>query len=275
MSISTIFLVAWAASGLIMFLLWLQQVRSRNAGVVDVAWAFLTPLVGCWLILADDIENGARQYIIILLALIWGIRLGLYLHKRVSSETEDGRYRYMREYCGKYAQPVMFVFFQLQATWTLLFALPFWAASRNTAASLNWLDYAGITVWLIALSGEWLSDRQLASFKKKTRDRSLVCQEGLWHYSRHPNYFFEWLHWWAYVLIGYGSDYWILSWSGLIVMYVFITRITGVPYVEQQSLRSKGDAYRAYQQTTSSFFPMPPKKHVDNDLQSVSEQKSS
>lgn len=259
---STIFLYAWGVSALVMLLFWFVQYRSDNAGIVDVVWSFLTPIIGTWLILADDMENGARQFVIIFMALFWGIRLGTYLYHRVSNEVEDGRYRYMRESCGDYAQPVMFIFFQLQATWTLLFALPFWAASRHTGSGLGMLDYIGIGIWLLAMTGEWISDRQLANFKSAVKDRSKVCNIGLWKYSRHPNYFFEWLHWWAFVCLGYGSDVWWLTWTGLLVMYVFITRITGVPYTEQQSLRSKGDAYREYQATTSMFFPWPPGKNV-------------
>ena len=95
MSLMTIFLIAWIAASIIMFAMWLLQYRTSNAGIVDVTWAFFTPLVGLWLVLADDVENNLRQYLIAALALTWGIRLGLYLHKRVSNETEDGRYRYM------------------------------------------------------------------------------------------------------------------------------------------------------------------------------------
>jgi steroid 5-alpha reductase family enzyme len=240
--------------------MWFFQLRTNNAGIVDVAWSFLTPIVGVWLILSDDIANGARQMLIITLAVIWGFRLGSYLYRRVSNEDEDGRYRYMRESSGKYEQLVMFIFFQVQATWTLLFALPFWAASRNAEPGFVLIDVIGISIWILAMAGEWISDRQLANFKLRTNDRSKVCNVGLWKYSRHPNYFFEWLHWWAYVCLGYGSDIWWLTWTGLVVMYVFITRVTGVPYTEQQSLRSKGDAYREYQATTSKFFPMPPGK---------------
>lgn len=267
MTLSQIFLYAWIAAAVVMFVLWLLQTRSKNAGTVDVTWAFLTPLIGTWLILTDEVGNGLRQYLIIFMALFWGIRLGSYLYKRVNSETEDGRYRHMRQSSGNYEQPIFFVFFQIQATWTLLFALPFWAASRHAESTLSWLDYLGVGVWLIAMIGEWISDRQLAQFKVRTQDRSRVCNEGLWRYSRHPNYFFEWLHWAAYVCLGYGSDYWWLTWTGLLVMYVFITRITGVPYVEQQSLRSKGEAYRQYQKTTSMFFPLPPRNSMGGDTE--------
>lgn len=260
MSLLVIFLVAWGASALIMLLLWAWQCKTHNAGIVDVAWSFLTPLVGLWLILADELANGLRQWLIIALALLWGFRLGWYLYQRVSREVEDGRYRYLREYCGARAQGVMFIFFQMQATWTLLFALPFWAASRNTSPGLGWLDLLGVLVWLVAMLGEITSDRQLHKFRKDKANRGRVCNIGLWRYSRHPNYFFEWLQWWAFVLIGFGSGLWWLTWLGLVVVYVFITRITGVPYTEQQALRSRGDAYRAYQQSTNRFFPWPPKQ---------------
>lgn len=243
-----------------MLVLWMVQYKTENAGTVDVAWSFLTPLVGVWLILADEKENGLRQYLIIALALFWGFRLGSYLYKRVMNEVEDGRYRYLRECCGKYAQLVMFIFFQIQASWTLLFALPFWAASRNISPELGLIDLAGLIIWFTANSGEVISDRQLHNFRMNNANKGKVCNIGMWRYSRHPNYFFEWLQWWAFVLIGFGSDCWWLTWTGLIVMYVFITRITGVPYTEQQSIRSRGDAYRHYQKTTNMFFPWPQKK---------------
>lgn len=260
MTLTSIFLYAWGFSAIVMLLLWMVQYKTENAGIVDVAWSFLTPLVGVWLILTDDIANEARQWLIIAMAIFWGFRLGLYLYNRVMNEVEDGRYRYMRQYCGKYAQPVMFVFFQVQASWTLLFALPFWAASRNSGVGLGLLDLFGVLIWIIAIAGEFISDQQLHRFRMKPENKGLVCDNGFWRYSRHPNYFFEWLQWWAFVLIGYGSDHWWLTWTGLIVIYVFITRITGVPYTEQQSIRSRGDAYRDYQKTTSMFFPLPPRE---------------
>ena len=260
MTMTTLFLIPLAVSSVIMLMLWAIQLKTKNAGTVDVAWSFLTPLVGVWLIIADDVENGLRQWVIIGLAIFWGLRLGTFLYKRVMNEVEDGRYRYLREYCGENANLVMFVFFQMQATWTILFALPFWAAARNSNPEITLLDGLGILIWLIAIAGEVISDQQLHHFKMNPDNKGKVCNVGLWYYSRHPNYFFEWLQWWAFVSIGYGSDYWWLTWTGLIVMYVFITRITGVPYTEQQSIRTRGDAYRHYQKTTSMFFPLPPKR---------------
>jgi steroid 5-alpha reductase family enzyme len=111
-------------------------------------------------------------------------------------------------------------------------------------------------VWTVAVTGESVADAQLARFRTDPVNKGMVCSDGLWRYSRHPNYFFEWAHWWAYVLIGGGAA---LTWLGPVAMLVFLFRITGIPYTEKQALRSRGDAYRDYQETTSVFFPWPPK----------------
>ena len=120
MTLTAIFLIAWSFNALVMLLLWMMQYKTENAGIVDVAWSFLTPLVGAWLIVMDNVDNGNRQWLIIGLALFWGFRLGAFLYNRVMNEVEDGRYRYMREHCGRYAQVVMLVFFQVQATYETL-----------------------------------------------------------------------------------------------------------------------------------------------------------
>jgi steroid 5-alpha reductase family enzyme len=141
-----------------------------------------------------------------------------------------------------------------------MFALPMWAAAQSTTPAIAWHDWLGIGIWLLAFTGEVVSDRQLNRFRRDPANKGKVCQVGLWRYSRHPNYFFEWLHWWAYVLIGIASPWWWVTIAGVVVMYVFLTRVTGIPYTEQQAIRSRGDAYRRYQETTNVFFPFSPSK---------------
>lgn len=191
---------------------------------------------------------------------VWGARLGVHLAARILRESEDGRYRHLRGTLGRWTQPIMFLFFQVQALWSVMFALPMWAAAQAPTRELVWSDWLGVAVWIVALGGELIADRQLERFRSDPGNRGKVCRRGLWRYSRHPNYFFEWLHWWAYVLIGLGSPWWWVTVAGVVVMYVFLTRITGIPYTEQQALRSRGDAYRRYQETTNVFFPFPPSK---------------
>lgn len=249
----------WAIIACMMFVLWLQQLKSKNAGIVDVAWAYMTGI--CAAVLVVLIEEGLQERKLLLagMALIWGTRLGTFLLLRVAGKPEDGRYHYLRNYCGQKANLVMFIFFQLQASWVILFSIPYVAAAMSTSASLTVLDLIGVIVWLVAIVGEVLADQQLANFKDNPDNRGKVCNVGLWRLSRHPNYFFEWLTWVAFVFIGFSSSWWWLTITGVIVMYVFITRFTGIPYTEQQSIRTRGDAYREYQKTTSTFFLLPPR----------------
>ena len=114
--------------------------------------------------------------------------------------------------------------------------------------------------WLVAVGGEALADRQLSAHKADPANRGKTCRKGLWRYSRHPNYFFEFVHWFAYLALAVGAGPWPVALCALgpVVMFVFLYRFTGIPYTEQQALRSRGEDYAQYQRTTSAFFPLPP-----------------
>lgn len=256
MSQPAIVAIGWAVAAVSMAALWAAQRRTRNAGVVDVAWSFATGALGAAFALAAD---GAwpRRLIVAGLAAAWGVRLGLHLWVRVGREAEDGRYQQMRREWGADADRRLLIFFQLQALAAVAFALPMLAAGRSVAP-LGVLDVAGIALWLIGLGGEAVADAQLAAFRADPRNRGRVCQRGLWHYSRHPNYFFEWLHWWSYAALAVSSPLWWLPLAAIVAMGYTITRVTGIPPTEAQAIRSRGDAYRAYQRTTSPFVPWPP-----------------
>jgi steroid 5-alpha reductase family enzyme len=111
------------------------------------------------------------------------------------------------------------------------------------------------------VAGEALADRQLAAHRRDPANKGKTCRSGLWRYSRHPNYFFEFLHWFAYVFlaVGMGIGWIAASLIGPAVMLVFLYRVTGIPYTEAQALRSRGEDYAEYQRTTSPFLPLPPK----------------
>ncbi len=264
MSTQFIFFSGWVGVAAIMLILWFVQWRTKNAGIVDVAWAFGTGVLGIWVVLASAQADPQRKLLIAAMAAVWSVRLGMHLASRVFSENEDGRYRYLREHLGQRVQPFMFFFFQVQALWAVMFALPMWAAAQSTATGLAWTDFAGAAIFVGAMVGESVADAQLSRFRRDPSNRGKVCRTGLWRYSRHPNYFFEWLHWWAYVFIGIQSPHWWVPVAGLAVVYLFLTRITGIPFTEQQSLRSRGDAYRRYQETTNAFFPWPPATKQEN-----------
>lgn len=254
-------LASWIGAAVVMGGFWLLQRRTRVAGIVDVVWALATAVLAAWLIAAAAAADGPaeRSVLLALLVAAWAARLAAHLWRRLRLEREDGRYRAMKAALGaRRVQPFMFGFFQIQALWAVAFALPVAAAAAAPRPALDWLDAAGVVVWLTALSGEWLADRQLARFRAAAGNHGQVCRDGLWAWSRHPNYFFEWVHWLAYVLIGYGSPYWWVTLAGLGLMYLFLNFVTGIPFTEQQALRTRGDAYREYQNDTSRFFPMPP-----------------
>jgi len=245
----------WAVLAILMALLWLRQLQTRNATSVDAAWSGGMGVLAVWYALLSD-GDPARRLLTGGLALIWAVRLAWHLiADRVIGRPEDGRYRAMREHWGPRAPFLFFFFYQGQAIVATLFSVPILAAMRGEP--LDGWAIAGVLVWVVAVSGETIADRQLALFRGEPANRGKTCRTGLWRVSRHPNYFFEWTHWFTYVLIGHGA--W-LTWLGPALMLLFLFRLTGIPFTEQQSLRSRGDDYRAYQRETSVFFPWFPKR---------------
>ncbi|MGH8326519.1 MAG: DUF1295 domain-containing protein [Steroidobacteraceae bacterium] len=236
---------------------WTWQRRNENAGIVDVIWA--SGLAAAAVLMAA-LEKGAVAPRILLGVLggAWGLRLSGHLWLRVRSEPEDGRYQALRAH-WRGSQLKFLLFFLFQALLVVLFSLPFLTVARNCAATPAWL-VAGSLIWLTAVLGESVADRQLARFRADPANRSRTCRAGLWRYSRHPNYFFEWLHWFAYVALAQGAPLAALAWIGPVLMLVFLRWVSGIPFTEAQALRSRGDDYRDYQQSTSMFVPWFPKR---------------
>lgn len=246
-------LLAWAASAVVMTGAWTFSMRVRNVGYVDVVWAGLMALTA----LAAGLVGGGSSLSRTLVALagaIWGARLCVHLLHRVMHEAEDGRYRSLRErWKGSPAR--FFVFFQLQALVVALFSLPFIAAASNPGAAVDGWVVAAIVVWIASIAGEALADMQLSQHRNDPANAGRTCRSGLWGWSRHPNYFFEWLHWFTYVLIGVGSPQAWATWLGPVVMLAFLYRVSGIPWTEQQAIRSRGEDYLRYQREVSAFFP--------------------
>lgn len=247
--------VVWMLAALVMTGGWLWQKSRDNAGIVDVIWA--SGVGGAAVVLALLGDGALLPRILLgILGGLWGWRLAAHLWKRVRGEDEDGRYRHLRTHWNGH-QGKFFLFFQAQALLIVLFAVPFVAVAANPAGS-PWL-LAAILVWLLSVGGESMADRQLADFRAEPANKGKTCRDGLWKYSRHPNYFFEWLHWASYVVLAIGSPLFWWSFAGPVVMYLFLRYVSGIPYTEAQALRSRGDDYRAYQRSTPMLFPWFPK----------------
>src|SRR5262249_21935484 len=234
----------------------------QNAAIVDFGWAIGLALLAVWYASAGPGYH-ARKWAIASMAGFWGLRLGIYLlFARVIGHQEEGRYVQLRQE-WKTNLPLRFLyFFGLQALLDVVLSLPFLLACLDSRAPLGFVEELGAGIWLIAVLGESLADRQLDAFKKDPANRGKTCQVGLWKYSRHPNYFFEWLIWVGYATFAISSPW---GWLGLVspaLILYFLLGVTGIPATEAQALRSRGDEYRRYQQTTSAFVPWFRKKEV-------------
>ena len=243
-----------------MLLLWILHFPLRNAAIVDAGWAG-----GLALLAFTYAWWGAgyppRKWLIGGMAVVWGLRLaGYLLTTRVIGHPEEGRYAELRKAWGRHIGLRFLLFFQFQAFLCVILSLPFLLPAINPKPAISALECVAALLWLAAMAGEAVADAQLNSFKSDPANRGKTCRTGLWRYSRHPNYFFEWLIWIAFALFAVGSPWGFLGLISPALILYFLFNVTGIPPTEAQALRSRGDEYRSYQDTTSVFFPWFPKE---------------
>jgi steroid 5-alpha reductase family enzyme len=239
-----------------MFIVWLWATYINNYSIVDVFWALNFSVISVILLL---IGNGDEQRKILVCALLtcWSLRLGIYLTNRVFSHIreEEGRYKQLRNEWKTSIKLKFLLFFQSQALSNVFLSVPFFIICSNPKPGISFIEYIGALMWLISIIGEGVADFQLKQFKKNSENKGKVCDLGLWHYSRHPNYFFQLMLWTSVFVFALPSQYgWIAVICPLSIGYL-IFNVTGIPMTEQQSIRSKGDLYREYQRSTSAFVP--------------------
>ena len=236
------------------------SLKIRLYAVVDTVWAFGLGLgAAAYYLIADP--GTVRGAVALCIMLFWSGRLTLHLLRdRIMAGKEDPRYAALAEHWGEGAKSRFLFVFLAQIPLAALFLLPFTLAVDHVQPAWRWLDSLGVLIAGIALWGELIADHQLARFRANPENAGQVCRQGLWRYSRHPNYFFEWLHWFGYVAFALGAPFGWFALIGPVMMYVFLRYITGVPFAERSSIRSRGEAYRNYQKTTNTFFPWRPQQ---------------
>jgi steroid 5-alpha reductase family enzyme len=252
------------ALSVIMSAAWLIRARTGNSGWVDTVWTAGIGLVGIGASLLLPPHNfPPREMLVAVLIALWAARLGMHIAARTAGITDDPRYAKLAADWGDAAPRRMFVFLQQQAAGSVPLVLSVYLAAKNPVPMMRAQDYIGIAIALVAVIGEAIADEQLRRFRSDPANRGKILDSGLWAWSRHPNYFFQWVGWlaWPVIAIDTGGSY-AYGWLALIgpaVMYWVLRYATGVPHLEAHMARSRGAAFEDYKRRTSLFFPLPPK----------------
>lgn len=244
-----------------MALAWRVVVTSGQSGWADTFWSFTVGVAGVAAALWPLGEPTARNWLVAAIVGIWSARLGLHIARRTLRGGDDPRYAELKREWGDRYRSQMLLFLEIQAAVALGLAVAVLAAASNPAP-LGLGDALGVLIALVAIAGEGIADAQLSRFARNPANRGKVCDTGLWGWSRHPNYFFEFLYWVALFPIGIGIGHgW--GWVTLlapVMMFVLLRHVSGVPPLEAHMLRSRGVAFAEYQQRVSAFFPRPPRQ---------------
>ncbi len=250
------------AASIALSIAWLIVRAVGDGGWTDVVWTLSVGLIGALAALwpAPGAVLG-RQGLVSVLIGLWAVRLGGYIALRtVRSDTPDPRYERFKHEWGGWGLKAWGLL-MVQAATVVVLVISLRAAAIRPSADLGWRDALAALIVLAAVGGEALADRQMAAFRRDSDHMGKVADTGLWAWSRHPNYFFEWTVWlaWPVMALDPGHPSGWLSLLAPIQMWWLLNHVSGVPMLEAQMLKSRPQAYRAYQARVSRFFPFPPK----------------
>jgi len=243
----------------LMLVTWLISLALKNASIVDIVWG-LGFVIVAWAVRLRVDGLAERQWLIVAMTTVWGLRLAIYLFWRNHGKGEDFRYRAMRKHWGKRFPLISLgTVFGLQGVLMFLVSLPVQLGQTRTSPPLGVLAYLGVAVWLMGLFFEVVGDAQLARFKKNPANAGVVMDQGLWRYTRHPNYFGDACVWWGIALVAAETGIGAIGLLGALVMTILLRRVSGVTLLEK-SLVKRRTGYNEYVARTSPFIPRPPKR---------------
>ncbi|KPF62834.1 hypothetical protein IP69_19850 [Bosea sp. AAP35] len=241
---------------------WLVERRTGNSGWIDAIWTFglgATGIIGALLPFGEG--PWSRRLLVAALAAAWALRLGLHVASRTRGISDDPRYAKLKRDWGADKDRQMFRFMMMQALASSPLAIAIVLAAHNPAPTLGFQDLLGVLVFLIGVGGGAVADRQLRAFAQDPASKGKVCDTGLWAWSRHPNYFFECVLWCAYPVIAMaaaGYPFGFVAVLAPVCITLLLTKISGIPPLEEHMVAKHGEAYRAYQRRTSALVPWPP-----------------
>ncbi|KTC73807.1 hypothetical protein Lbir_1069 [Legionella birminghamensis] len=232
----------------------------KNPSVVDVSWSIGLMISG--LIHLGFAPLSYRTLLISSLLTLWALRLAAYLwYTRIRKGHVDKRYVELSTHWEISPSLGFFINFQLQGLLILIISSVFFLISKSGLTHITAIDSLASCIIVAGIIGETLADLQLQAFKMHHKGE--VCNKGLWNYSRHPNYFFDWLSWMGFALFAIQSTMGYAALLSPLMLYLIFTRMTG-PLTERGSVKSRGQKYLEYQQQTSMFFPWF-KKKIDSE----------
>jgi steroid 5-alpha reductase family enzyme len=244
---------------------WLTQRAFGNGAWSDVFWAYgagAACAIGALIPFQTEPHATWRRIMVAAMVAAWGLRLGTYLALRTAgAKAEDPRYAALRSEWGASFQKRMYGVMIVQAPVSAVLALSVLIASRENHPAFRIQDAIGLAVFVVCLAGETLADAQMHTFRADPANRGKVLDRGLWAWSRHPNFFFEVAIWLAYPIIAIDphSPRSFVSILAPLMMYLIVRHAAGVGPLEEAMLRSRGDAYRRYQDRVSGLIPWPPR----------------
>ncbi len=238
-------------------LAWLMGLFKRDVSIVDSLWSLFF-LLAAAVYAAAAPDAGPRTLLVLALVVVWALRLSAYITWRNRGEGEDWRYQAIRRNNEPhFAIKSLYIVFGLQGLLAWLISLPLLAAIGSGTA-INALDFIGVGLWTAGMAFEAGGDYQLARFKARAEHQGKVMDQGLWRYTRHPNYFGEFCIWWGFYAIALAGGAWWAVVSPL-VMTGLLLRVSGVALMEKD-IGERRPAYREYITRTNTFFPGPPRK---------------
>ena len=236
---------------------WLLSLPLRNVSIVDSLWSLMFLAAGVIYGLGAD-PRAPRLAFELWLVLIWAARLSVYITVRNMGKGEDHRYQEIRaRNQPRFALKSLYLVFWLQAALAWVISLPLLGAFASNA-SIGWLDYAGLLLWLVGMVFEAGGDWQLARFKRNPANAGKVMDRGLWRHTRHPNYFGEFCIWWGFYLVALSAGAW-WTFPGPLLMSYMLLRVSGVTLLEKD-IGNRRPQYADYVLKTNAFFPGRPRK---------------